>query len=369
MQMRPLAVGGVFERAVMLYARNAAPFLGIASVPLVPVAILQYAIVARAQPQLDATLDLLAHPDQIRAAHHLPTLLDSPLLLAGLIAATLLGYYALGFAIAALAGAVARRYRGEPLRVRDSLAMAAARSASIVAVVGIAVLALLATYVVVLAAVSIPVVAGAALGAGTLASIAPIAVGVMLAAIAFALLMVVVASACALCAVVVEGYPAATAVHVTVARLFNRIEFRRALLVGFAVGVLAMGASTIVDVAIVSGLSRWPVACVALEAAERTAIVPLLSLVLAVYYFDVRVRREGLDVESAMEPLEDEPSYAPTAYLSGEERAMVKRFIERRDAMTPARRRALAAQLAAPVRPRVPVELQRLDDEALLERL
>jgi hypothetical protein len=37
--------------------------------------------------------------------------------------------------------------------------------------------------------------------------------------------------------------------------------------------------------------------------------------------------------------------------------------------MTPARRRAIAAQLAAPVRPRVPVELQRLDDEALLERL
>jgi hypothetical protein len=369
MQLRPLEFGGIFERAVTLYVRNAARAIGIASVPLVPVAIVQYAIVARAQPQLDATLDLLAHPDQLRAAHHLTTLLDSPGLLAALIASTLLGYYALGFVVSALAEGVARCYRGEPLRVRDCLATALSRSTSIVAVVGIAVLALLAAYMVLLAAVSIPVVAGAALGSAALAFVAPIAVGIVLLAIAFALLVASVASACALCAVAVEGYPAASAVQVTLVRLVNRAEFGRALVVALAVGVLAMGASTVVDVAVVAGLSRWPAACVALEAVERTALVPFLALVFAIYYFDVRVRREGFDLDSALERLDDEPAYAPTAYLSGDERAMIKRFIERRDAMTPARRHAIAAQLAAPVRPRVPAELQRLDDEALLERL
>jgi uncharacterized RDD family membrane protein YckC len=66
---------------------------------------------------------------------------------------------------------------------------------------------------------------------------------------------------------------------------------------------------------------------------------------------------------------EREPAYSPTAYLSGEERALVKRFLERRDALSLERRQELASQLASRVRGRVPSELARLDDEALLERL
>ncbi len=66
---------------------------------------------------------------------------------------------------------------------------------------------------------------------------------------------------------------------------------------------------------------------------------------------------------------EPEPTYSPTAYLSGEERALVKRFLERRDTLSSLRRQELASQLASRVRDRVPAELARLDDEALLERL
>lgn len=64
-----------------------------------------------------------------------------------------------------------------------------------------------------------------------------------------------------------------------------------------------------------------------------------------------------------------EPAYAPTAYLDGDERALIKRFLERRDALTAKRRYELASQIAARVRNRVPPELARLDDEPLLERL
>ncbi len=66
---------------------------------------------------------------------------------------------------------------------------------------------------------------------------------------------------------------------------------------------------------------------------------------------------------------ESEPVYAPTAYLTGDERALIKRFLERRDALSVDRRAELAAQLAARVRERVPEDLRRLDDESLLERL
>lgn len=64
-----------------------------------------------------------------------------------------------------------------------------------------------------------------------------------------------------------------------------------------------------------------------------------------------------------------EPVYAPTAYLSGEERGLIKRFLERRDALSADRRRELATQLASRIRDRIPSELSRLDDESLLERL
>ncbi len=66
---------------------------------------------------------------------------------------------------------------------------------------------------------------------------------------------------------------------------------------------------------------------------------------------------------------EPEPNYSPTAYLSGEERALIKRFLERRDRLSIERRKELARQLASRVRDRVPPELARLEDEGLLERL
>lgn len=66
---------------------------------------------------------------------------------------------------------------------------------------------------------------------------------------------------------------------------------------------------------------------------------------------------------------EAEPRYEPTRYLSGEERALIRRFLERRQALSRERRRELAAQLAGRVRERVPPELQQMEDEMLLERL
>ena len=73
--------------------------------------------------------------------------------------------------------------------------------------------------------------------------------------------------------------------------------------------------------------------------------------------------------EALARDLAQEPIYAPTSLLSGEERALIHRFLERREHLAPARRTSLAAQLAARVRPRVAPELARLDDESLLEKL
>lgn len=79
-------------------------------------------------------------------------------------------------------------------------------------------------------------------------------------------------------------------------------------------------------------------------------------------------RTAAAPVVPAAEPYE-EPSYAATAYLSGEERSIVRRFLERRESLAPQARGRLAGRLAERVRPRLPADLARLDDEALLERL
>jgi len=81
------------------------------------------------------------------------------------------------------------------------------------------------------------------------------------------------------------------------------------------------------------------------------------------------VRDARLSAPSSLREHSGEPVYSATAYLDGEERALIKRFLERRDALTDARRREIAAQLAARIRNRLPADLARLDDELLLERL
>ena len=72
---------------------------------------------------------------------------------------------------------------------------------------------------------------------------------------------------------------------------------------------------------------------------------------------------------SMLEKIREEPVYAATAYVSGEERALVKRFLERRDTLAAERRTELAHTIAERIRPRLPADMQRLDDEPLLERL
>jgi uncharacterized RDD family membrane protein YckC len=81
------------------------------------------------------------------------------------------------------------------------------------------------------------------------------------------------------------------------------------------------------------------------------------------------VRDSRIDSPAALLEEMRTPTYAATAYVSGQERALIRRFLDRRADLIPARRADLAHQLAERVRPRVPPELRKLDDEDLLERL
>jgi uncharacterized RDD family membrane protein YckC len=73
--------------------------------------------------------------------------------------------------------------------------------------------------------------------------------------------------------------------------------------------------------------------------------------------------------ERLLAQVREAPSFAATAYASGEERELIHRFLDRRAGLEPQRRRWIAHQLAERVRGRVPIELRELGDEELLERL
>jgi len=356
----------MFERALALYARNFAFFVALAAVVVAPVALVQFAITQRIAPQLDSTLVLLQHPERFVSA---PLPASVPAALGAIAASALFGYVMLGFAVSAVAAATGCIYRNEPAAVARSYAVVLARALSILGVVLTAALALAVAYAVALGLVAIPL-AAAALSRSAVALVAPIALTAVLLAVTFALLVLEVTTAGALCAVVVERSSALAAMRLTLLRFVNRREFGRALLCALSVGAIGLFASTLVDAGAILGLTRWPAAYATLAALERAVVVPFLALVLAVYYFDVRVRHEGYGLgDSELVPDPDEPVYAATAYLSGPERAAIKRFLERRDSLAPKRRSEIAARLAAPARERVPPELARLDDESLLDRL
>jgi hypothetical protein len=369
-ELRPLDLGQIFERAVVLYRRNFLTLISIAAASVVPVSLVQYLVLLRERPAIDATLDVLQHPERLQA-QHTANLFNSPLILAVVLASALFGYYMLAFAVGAFAAGVSHVYSGVTMRFGEAYGAVLRRWSAVVAIVGIAILALVAAYTCAMLLLAIPIVGAAALATRWFSAIVALAVTLMIFAIAFTLLCIVVVGACALCAAVVEGTSATWAVRLTVDRVLKRGEFGRAMLCAFSAAAIGLVASTLVDTAAFTGLARWPEAYAAVDAAQRILVVPFSALVLVVYYFDVRVRHEGfgLDAGQALAPAPDEPLYAPTAYLSGEERALIKRFLERRDALAPQRRREIAVQLAAPVRPRVPPELQTLDDESLLERL
>jgi hypothetical protein len=366
MSLRPLDFAGILERALAFYAQNFVRLVALVAVTVAPVAIAQYLVLLRVGAGVDATLEMLQHPERLHS-QHVPTLFNSPGMLAIVIASGLFSYYMLGFAFAAVAAAAARRYAGEPIGFRTCYEEVLPRWGSIVAVIGAAVLGLVAAYMAAGAIALIPLLAAAALGAFSV--VATFAIVAMLVAIAFAFLLILVATACALCAVVVERYPAASSLRLTVQRVFNRSEFWRALLCAATAAAIGIAVSTLVDAVAFAGFSRWPAAYVGIDALERIIVVPFLGAFFAVYYFDVRIRYEGFDLTTTLAAAGGEPVYAPTAYLSGEERAVIKRFLERRDSLSANRRREIASQLAEPVRERVPPELARVDDESLLERL
>jgi hypothetical protein len=302
--LRPLGIGEIFDRTITLYVRHFGLFTLIMLVVVLPLTVASYF----------STYGSGAYQQVLQQASH-PASTPSPVMLSRLLQfegilmlVLLLQLLLLPFANTAAASAVADLYRAKRPTWRQSYAAALRRWPAIlgaefmtVVIMGAAVLAGAFVFGAIFAA-GIFVVRGS--------TFAIIAFGVVMAifviAWLLALALTIFAMGFAFISIVVEDAGVFTAISSGFSRIFNRGELGRAVLVFLALIAISIGLYIVLGIA--AALAQGLTHSLALYGIV-TAPISILSstftaLLFAVYYFDVRVRREGLDMQTQLDRLE-----------------------------------------------------------------
>ncbi|MEO6835188.1 MAG: hypothetical protein ABI231_04700 [Candidatus Tumulicola sp.] len=301
MELRPLGFGEIFDRAITLYVRNFRPFFAIVLVLIVPLAVVQYVLDSSQATQIDAVLRVIQHPGS-----KLPptaALFGSPGEIITLVLVAVLFYALWPFALDAVAVGVARLYRGRPVEFGTCYRAVLPRWTAILGTLAIQAAIFIIWYVAFLAIVFLSILIAAVFARAWL----PLGIAgfagafvVDLAAL-LALAPLFIALTFAMNAVVIENRGPVAAIASGFRRVFTRQEFWRALLFSLAVVAILFGSSVVVAALVWVALWFHLIALeVILGSLMRAAFAPFSIVLIAVYYFDVRIRREGFDLESEL---------------------------------------------------------------------
>lgn len=305
MELRPLGFGGIFDRAVTLYIKNFVAFVAIVMVMIVPLAISQYVIDLASQPEFDAMVWIFEHPGSTPS--RIPTVFDSKQSVIALVVALLISYCIAPFVMNAVAVGVARVYRRRPVEFRACYEAVLRRWKQILGVIGMELVILLGWYVatvvvLVLGAFGVVAIATAVPVLGVLLGTIGILVG--LAVMLISLAPIALALEFAMYAAVIEERGVAESLNLGFTRIFNRIEFWRAVLFAIAAGVIVLGASSMFSLAaLLFGVLHLTIVEDLIQTIPNAVITPFGIVLLAVYYFDVRIRNEAYDLEVHLERL------------------------------------------------------------------
>jgi hypothetical protein len=306
MELRPLGFGEIFDRSVTLYIRNFLPFAAIVMVLILPTAIVQYFLDLNSQPQFDALMRIFQHPAEAGRGQ-VTALYNSPAGIVLLIVMLFLTYAIWPFALNAVAVGVARLYRNRPVEFRACYEAVLRRWLQIVGLLGMELLILLGWYIVTVAIVLVIVLVAALLGAasGTLSLFFAVGAVILVLLVMIPVLApLFVALTFAMYSTVIEERGVIASLGLGFARVFNRTEFWRALLFAIAAGAVIAGASTMFSiVGMIAAFAHLPGLQAIIESLPRAFIAPFGVVLLAVYYFDVRIRQEAFDLEAGLERL------------------------------------------------------------------
>lgn len=302
--LRPLSLGEVFDRAVTLYVRNALVFTLIVLVVVVPVAILNYFAGQHESATFTQILDQIQHPGKTPASQA-----------AGADEAFGFGVIGLSvvvgaFVIVAIASAVGELYRTGGAQFGACYAYTLRRTGSII----VALLCEIAVFVFVVFAgafamgiifVAAFLLVRASAPLGVVAFVAAAIVGILWLA---GMMLCYLAFAFAFNALGNEGIGAGRAIARGFSRVFNRSELLRATLICLALIAIYVGLMIVsLSVTAVFESLHLHILTVLVTAAISLVTTAFLGVLLAVYYFDVRVRREGLDMQAQID------AFGPTA--------------------------------------------------------
>jgi hypothetical protein len=312
MELRPLGFGEIFDRAITLYVRNFWPFFAIVLVLIVPLAIVQYVLDSSQSAQFYEVLRVLQHPNERPPT--LPNLFGSPGQIVTVVITALIFYVLWPFALNAVAIGVARLYRGRAVEFAACYEAVIPRWASILGTLIIQFAVFIAWYLAFLAVLFTSIIVATVFARAWL----PLGIaGFFIAAIAtiavlFLLAPIFIALTFAMNSVVIEMRGPFAAIGSGFSRVFNRREFWRAVLFSLAAFAVIFGSSIVISGITLAALFVHAVAVeVVLGSLLRAAFAPFSIVLIAVYYFDVRIRREGFDLEAELERITPAPAIAP----------------------------------------------------------
>lgn len=297
--LRPLSLGEIFDRALTLYVQNFALFTLIELVVVLPLGIAQYFIGLHESSSFAQIIAQIQHPRSAPA----PTSVGAtgwPLLI--VVLAVVLN----AFSIVAIAFAVARTYRGEPADWRASYAHALRRAPAIlITLLTEGAAFMLTVFAGAFAMTAVFFVAFLSVRASPAIGVVAFIAGLLVGLVWFlGIVLCYLAFGFAFNAIGVEQAAIAGAIVSGFARIFNRSELLRAIVVCLALAVIYIGFS-IVSVSLATTLETMHLHLVNVLVNSAISLVStaLLGVLLVVYYFDVRVRREGLDMQAQIEDL------------------------------------------------------------------
>jgi hypothetical protein len=306
--LRPLNIGEIFDRAVTLYVQNFVVFSLMLLTVLVPIGIASYAFQGDQVTQMTQAIQAFENPTgpvaRQRSANPFPY---TPTQMAGLFAILIIAFALSPVASNAVALGVAALYNGRRPDFKECFGQALRAWPRLIGTVFVVGCVLMATYGVGVVSLVLLAVFGVALVklALPLAIILFILTGLGFIALLMALSVLLLASYFALFAVSIEGSPVFTAVGSGFRRVFSGGELKRAVLMALAYGALQFGASLIAGVVGLILLLVFKAAV--LQIMVSTIINAILSgfgtTLVAIYYYDVRVRRESYDLETDLQRL------------------------------------------------------------------
>jgi hypothetical protein len=310
--LRPLSIGELFDRAVSIYFRHIVVFSAILLAIVAPIALFQFLQLTLTHNLLDAYLNIfdsaLKHPstppdltklDEAVKAQS-PYAEMASLALSGLT--WLFSFFALPLANAAVVSGVSRAYLGLPVRFKLCYQDAVRRwgHALLLTLLWLIVLVVFLLFMffgMVLAAVFI-----AALGAAlqTFGFIVGGIIGLLLGlAVVSLVVMSYMAFASSFIACVLENVDPIRAFTLGITRIFGGGMFRRSFVVAVFMAFVFIGVSIVagfLDLLTLYFTKSWFL-YIAIAQVLNVLYVAFAFVLVSIYYYDIRIRREGFDLQ------------------------------------------------------------------------